>query len=54
MSSITPGKTFALQKGLEQTLCFVLAQPVKFFLLQRHNCVIRAVFEHIWHHFSQA
>jgi len=31
MTSIMPGKNFALQEGLEQALRFSLAQPVKFF-----------------------
>lgn len=54
MSSLMPGKTFGLQKGLEQALHFSSVQPVKFFLLQRHNFIIHAVFKNSWHRFSQA
>lgn len=53
-SRIMPGKNFALQKGLEQVLHFSSVQPVKFFLLQRHNFIIHAVFRNSWHRFSQA
>lgn len=54
MSSIMPGKNFALQKGLEQAFYLTLVQPKKFFLLQRQNFIIHAVLKDSWHSFSQA